>query len=393
MNNNKEAHLIQWDSNPQINNIIKKLISEWILPEHISYKNWEPYSNEIIDILKAELIKINPRKKIQLYVLINDFELLDDDRYFERIFEEDSISRIEEQNRSLFKEIYIKKVSIERNISKILDETLHFRRPLLSRWETIIVWIPNLNKIEQCLEWMRRNDIKKINIINWLDLNHLNSELDKVIKGFKKKKWINTEISLYLKDFLSSFISRIDIFKNIIWKDDLIKKFETRKKSKNKSSWWYFWVSIVLFLVIMSINIYNYFSVVKKEITIDEFIKHFLWQNIYLFFTEILLIILAFYFLSLFKTYRKVVELYDSHILLIESDFYYKNDEHFLWVDSSKLFDMRKENAQKIHLLPEKASEILNWKENITTEMPSWKILEGISNLINSLIEKLSSKK
>ena len=392
--NNKEIHLLQWDSNPKINNIIKKLIIDWFLSENISYKNWEWYSNEIIDVLREQLNKIKGRKKINLKVSLNDIELIDDEKYLDRIFDEKWLLLIEKQNRNLLKEIYVKKTSIERTIFSILDDTLHFRRHIMMfRSETLLSGIINLSKIEKIIEWIRREDKQKVWIIKDLDLNYINTELDKIIKWSKKKKWIIIEISLYLRDFLKNFIWRIDIFKDVIWKEDLIKKFEIRKDSKSNISWMYFSVSIFLFLLILWINTYKYFHVDEKSISFDKFIESFLWQNIYLFFTEIFIIILAFYFLSLFKTYRKIVELYDSHILLIESDFYYKNDEHFSWVDSNKLFDMRKENAQRIHLLPQRASEILNGKENSLKELPSIKLLESLWKILNSLVDKLSNKK
>ncbi len=394
--NNQEIHLIQWDSNPQINNIIKKLILEWFLPDNISYKNWESYSNEIIDILREELNKNRGRgrKKINLKLLLNDIELLDDERYFDRIFDKWSLELIEKQNRGLLKEIYIMKNSIERAIFSVLDETLHFRKhTMMFRTETLISWITNLSKIEKIVEWLRRKDKQKIWNINDLKLNDIYSELNKIIKASSKKKWVIINISLYLNDFLKNFIWRIDIFKDILWKEDLIKKFELRKKIKSNSSWWYFWVSILLFIIVLWVNTYKYFHVKEQYVTFNRFAEHFLWQNIYLFFTEICLLILAFYFLSLFKIYRKIVELYDSHILLIESDFYYKNDEHFIWVDSNKLFDMRKENAQKIHILPEKASEILNWKENMIKEVPTIKLIDKFSKLLDSLINKINTKK
>ncbi len=90
-------------------------------------------------------------------------------------------------------------------------------------------------------------------------------------------------------------------------------------------------------------------------------------------------------FLWLFKTYSKIVELYDSHILLIESDFYYKDDKDLwnLWNDT---FEMRKENTQKIHSLPEKTFEMLNWKLEIKTESPTWKVLDKIWEILEKIL-------
>jgi len=392
--NNKDAHLIQWDSNPQINNIIKKLINDGILTENISYKNWEWYSNEIIDVLREELNKIKGRKKINLIISLNDIEILDDEKYLGRIFNDEWINEIKVEDRDLFREIYIKKHSIERAIFSVLDDTLHFRRhTMMFRSETLISSITNLSKIEKILEWIRRGDKQKIWKITELDLDSINLELDKIIKWSKRKKWVNVDISLYLKDFLKNFIWRIDIFKDIIWKEDLIEKFEERKKIKKRATSLYLLLSISIFTLIIAYN-YKLFSDNKwNSESFTEFYKQFLGENVYLFSIEIILLILAFYFLGLFKSYFKIVELYDSHILLIESDYYYKNDEHFNWVNSEKLFDMRRENAQKIHSLPERASEILNWKENNLKELPSVKILENIWKILNSLVDKLSSKK
>ena len=74
------------------------------------------------------------------------------------------------------------------------------------------------------------------------------------------------------------------------------------------------------------------------------------------------------------------------------SDVYYKDDKD-LNVYNFATFELRKENTQKIHSLPEKTYNILNWKNEIKTELPTVKILENIWKILNSLVDKLSNKK
>ena len=119
----------------------------------------------------------------------------------------------------------------------------------------------------------------------------------------------------------------------------------------------------------------------KESYFLVDFWKIFLWGYIYIFSIETVLFILAFHFLWLFKVYKKVIELYDSHILLIESDDYYKNDTYFMSSNSEKILEMRKENAQKIHDLPWKIFDIFNWKDSFSSELPVWKALDIINNL------------
>ena len=73
----------------------------------------------------------------------------------------------------------------------------------------------------------------------------------------------------------------------------------------------------------------------------------------------------------------------DSHISLIKSDFHYRNDIQLHWAWEESLFELRKENTQKIHSLSDKVIGLF-WNKldiNTPTEM-SIKIIEKLVDKI-----------
>lgn len=247
-----------------------------------------------------------------------------------------------------------------------------------------------------------------INILSWF-IWETNSLLEKIWEiNFLNK--INENNIIYfnvsIRDFIPALISRIEIFWKDSEKNEFINKFSKKKNFKSWLAIIFLFISILLFwfVICQNFNLYKEKSQIFlecKNITIKnktycnkilltpaQFISEFLSKNIYLFSIEMLSIILAFYFLWLFKTYRKVVELYDSHILLIESDFYYKNDQDLITWDE-KTFELRKENTQKIHNLPEKAFLMLHWKESINENVPSLKLIDKFSEFLEIIIKKI----
>lgn len=206
-------------------------------------------------------------------------------------------------------------------------------------------------------------------------------DLDRDLSNKLNNKYISIDIEFPIYELVNWLIWKISILNGFFQKESFIQKFELRKSKKEKESVKYFWIGIWFFSFIIIWNIVMFILNYDKSFWLVEFWKKFLWKNIYIFSIEIILFILAFYFLWLFKVYKKVIELYDSHILLIESDDYYKNDSYFIGIDSEKILEMRKENAQKIHDLPWKIFDIFNWKDSFTSDLPVWKALDIINNL------------
>lgn len=391
-----KTHFQQWETIPNIELIISTLIKEGILPESTSEANRMLYANDIIKIIEDFVSTINPNSKIKLTVSIKDFHYDEENNLFERYFRinEKTIELIWPDQSKILMHTLRRKFQIERIIERILDDNLHTWRSmsLSSRWESLLSWIKDADKLTSILRNLRMISPKDVESVKsrlkWIDLEEINKNLDKILQVWGE---ISVDIALNKKDFLRAFISRIDLFKNLIQKEDLILKFDKRKDKKTIQSYRYIWTSVILFLIVLILNWVTFFSHLNNDSKLDfnKFIEVFLGQNIYLFTVEILILFLAFYFLSLFKSYLKIIELYDSHILLIEADFFYKNDEQFQDIDNkSALFNMRKENTQKIHNLPEKTFDLLNGKESLRENPSSIKILEEIITIVKKVINK-----
>lgn len=403
-----KAHFIQWESVPNIEHIIDALVKEGILPNYILSKNWISSINDIIQALKEELEKDSIRwENIKLSVYIKDrYPLQEDkeDRLYGLNFEYLSQDR---DQKDILKSILSKIFSLERSIISILEDNLHLRRFMLPRRNNLLAWYPFLKDLIDIVDNMKNLNMhhshslrdrslfegkkwqKLIFNLMKLDLQSINEQLDVIIRD-QDKTW-GIIISLNKRDFLSAFLSRIDIFKDFVQKEDLIKQFEKRKTSKIQLAHKYLFYSIIFFSLIFLLNCVMFYcsALENLSLTFFNFLEKFFGQNIFLFTLELLFLFLGLYFLSIYKSFLRIIELYDSHILLIESDFFYKNDDMFQnYEDTGAVFEMRKENAQKIHSLPEKTFMLLNGKEKITNEMPMVKIIENFLEITKSIIKK-----
>lgn len=401
-----QAHFIQWESVPNIERIIDALVKEGILPNYILPKNWISSINDIIQALKEELEKDSIRwGNIKLSVYIKDRYLLQEDKE-DRLYGLNFEYLPDGNEKDILKSILLKIFSLERTIISILEDNLHLRRFMLSRRNNLLAWYPFLKDIICALDDMKNSsayyhsvrDVSLFEEKKWqklifnlmkLDLQSINEQLDVIIRD-QDKTW-GIIISLNKRDFLSAFLSRIDIFKDFVQKEDLIKQFEKRKTSKIQLAHKYLFYSIIFFSLIFLLNCVMFYcsALENLSLTFFNFLEKFFGQNIFLFTLELLFLFLGLYFLSIYKSFLRIIELYDSHILLIESDFFYKNDDMFQnYEDTGAVFEMRKENAQKIHSLPEKTFMLLNGKEKITNEIPMVKIIENFLEITKSIIKK-----
>lgn len=401
-----KAHFIQWESVPNIELIIDALVKEGILPNYILPKNWISSINDIIQALKEELEKDSIRwGNIKLSVYIKDSYLLQEDKE-DRLYGLNFEYLPDGNEKDILKSILLKIFSLERTIISILEDNLHLRRFMLSRRNNLLAWYAFLKDIICAVDDMKNSsayyhsvrDISLFEGEKWqklifnlmkLDLQSINEQLDVIIRD-QDKTW-GIIISLNKRDFLSAFLSRIDIFKDFVQKEDLIKQFEKRKTNKIQLAHDYLSWSIIFFSLIFLLNCAMFYcsALENLSLTFFNFLEKFFGQNIFLFTLELLFLFLGLYFLSIYKSFLRIIELYDSHILLIESDFFYKNDDMFQnYEDTGAVFEMRKENAQKIHSLPEKTFMLLNGKEKITNEMPMVKIIENFLEITKSIIKK-----
>lgn len=408
-------------SNFEKNNFFNVLFSNWIEDKYKKiikkvYK-YNNINNYIENILKTTIYNSLHLQEHNIY-FENNKDILDTYRYLSNFI--DKINRIDNffrddlvyllkkikrwDSRSLSQKIkieeidkYIQEIEESTDLFKIFEiiDTLNNKKYILENkfFKRFVFELDHLF----FEKWELDNNISLKNLFNE-EIDILNQKLsllkEEDIKVELDELLNNRNINFYiqLSEFIPAFISRIDIIEEWEKKRTFIEKFEIRKNNKKRLSALYLLLSILIFWLIIFYNYTVYLANISSSKTLIDFIHIFLWRNIYLFSIELLLIILGFYFLWLFKTYSKIVELYDSHILLIESDFYYKDDKD-LNMYNLATFELRKENTQKIHSLPEKTYSILNWKWEIKTELPTIKIWENIWKILNSLVDKLSNKK
>lgn len=354
----EEAHFIQWDLNPNFRNIFKTLQENSYLSEDINISEWK----ENIDLIIEELnwLEENDWKIILKYFW--KFESTTDSWWVKKLndspfFKEKNLTN---EKKDLLVNIYKKGTELKMQI----------------HWDLRDIWFSSRSLI-------RNNFLVYYDRITEI-FDYPEEELQKIDKYLSEKltnKNVLLDIQIYIRDLVKLLLWKISI---LIWfytKISFIEKFEERKKEKQEEAKKYFKIWIWIFGIIIVINFLMFYCN-DESYSLVDFWKKFLWKNIYIFSIEIILFILAFYYLWLFKVYKKVIELYDSHILLIESDDYYKNDTYFRSSNSEKILEMRKENAQKIHDLPWKIFDIFNWKDSFSSELPVWKALDIINNLI-----------
>ena len=360
----KEAHFIQWDLNPNFINIFKTLQEKSYLSEDINIFEWQ----ENIDLIIKELNlleKNNWKIILKYFWKFESTELLLDIgldtglyRGFDRLFWKKE--NLTNETKDLLFNIYKKDRLLNRQINRDLIDIWFLLSSII--FDSFLVYYNRITEISDYSE-------EKL------------QEIDKDLSEKIINKNVLLDIQISIRDLVKSLIWKISILRWLYTKISFIEKFETRKKEKQEEAKKYFKIWIWIFVTIILINFGMFYYHLKESYSLLDFWKNFLWKNIYIFSIEIILFILAFYYLWLFKAYKKVIELYDSHILLIESDDYYKNDTYFISSNSEKILEMRKENAQKIHDLPWKIFDIFNWKDSFSSELPVWKALDIINNL------------
>lgn len=196
------------------------------------------------------------------------------------------------------------------------------------------------------------------------------------------------EITMNVDKLISLLRKAMEPYEDDQRKLNFIEKFKIKQEEKMRKGRLYLIYSALLFASVIIGNICVSFFQVNSKISLMEFVQHFLWHNIYAFCAEVLILILAFSFFGLFKKYAKLSEMYDAHILLIESDFYYKDDIDLQW-KGDKTFELRKENTQKIHNLPEKSFDILSGKGETKSDIPIIQAIEQLTNTSEKILHNL----
>lgn len=350
-------HFKQWKHWVILANIFETLASRNILKGFTSFDNWRNDIDLILNQLYNYIFISKPK---------NDYiKLTANIDYFYSV----RIMSIPRKGDSLKDGILLKQ-------RQILDTIIDIYKSWM--WADVGVWFSPTSIFKPDIEnWIDFRRVREWDNISEDTLKKLNNNLDDILSGWN----IDISFSIDSNVFIEDLIRKLLPFKGSESKNNFVDKFESRKDKKEKEAKKYFRIGIWIFTLILIWNLVMFWFNLDKSFWLTEFWKNFLWKNIYIFSVEVILLILAFYFMWLFKVYKKVIELYDSHILLIESDYYYKMDEYFLSIDSEKILEMRKENAQKIHDLPWKIFDIFNWKDSFTSDLPVWKALDIINNL------------
>lgn len=364
MEDYKGCHFRQGISTPNVDLIISDLIKEWILKWYTPFYHRSQASEEIIISLKNFIENSTEKERLNIKIYIEKFNIHYSsflDYWLSKLTLFLPKNEIDDINK-----IVLITNTIYFTINEILINSLPSSKQIFWFRDIVLVWekleknYKSWKEISDFFGNMRLNfsqeEIEKLKKYDFSEIRQILEEFYEI-----KKNWWIINIKLHTNNFLERFIEKINIFKDIFKKDDFVKKFEDRKKIKIEKAnnyWRYFkWISwIIIWTNLILITIYWW-----NELSFEQFIKQFFWYKIYIISFELILWFILFYFLWMFKLYNKIVEMYDSHILLIEADFFYKNDEQFQRIsDETALFNMRKENTQKIHMLPEKMFAILN---------------------------------
>lgn len=182
----------------------------------------------------------------------------------------------------------------------------------------------------------------------------------------------------------------------------LISQLESEKEAKMNSAKIYLRTAIIafLFIAILNIMLFTIASYRGWQPNISEFMASFLGRGIYLITIEVFVIFVAFYFLSIYKSYVKLSELYNSYKLLISADEFFKDDIDYDYRHRGDkgedreaefrlaYFNMRKENAQKIHNLPDRVYNLFSQKVPLKETPSTVSLLEELVKSISSLIIK-----
>ncbi len=369
--------------------IIKELIKKWILDKSLLNNNWIPDFKEIFIFLDSNRDKFVD-KSINLNIELDEKRL--QDNYISSRFQErfnirqlhlDSVNT--DEIFEILKKIYLLNYNIEQALFRAFSD-----RRMIWFWKEFFEIVFDDNELMDFYLLIKKNILSRqfdekiiYKIINRYDFKRVLQKLESI---FTSKK---IQIHIDTKYFVSKFLEKIDVFSEYTSKEDdeniaFIDKFKlTRdKKIELAEKYYNLWLKLLSWVII--INLLLYFLNIWNKESFEDFILWFLWNWIFLFIVELILFTIGIYCFKLYNFYSKLVELYDSHIWLIESDLHYKNDEQLINWGIDSVFTLRKENTQKIHNLPDKALNLLNLKTDINTHSDfSIKIIEKLIDKIN----------
>ncbi len=421
-------HFIRGESVPNIQKIIEVLKNTWLIDQTIIPDKW------MIDIDKIkQTLKNWDYRGIELNFLIQ-LKLTTED--LSATIDDDLLSILDNNTKELFKNIILKTSLMKQTSWQVITDALSINKHLLPIDQTIdlkIIWLSSIDNLWIILKKIkdlnqrnermsnrlrmvenrryRLNTIDERNIrTNYeeekreieLEINQIISERERQIKNvieFNKSigflEISNQVDSLYKKDtieiwiladvFVPSFYQRINIIETwAVKKNELLEVLTTSKDAKEKLATKFLNISIGLICSALFINSISYICNYQNSLSIHEFIKLFLWHSFHFFIIEVILISSAIISFFQFRMYSKIVEIYDTYIFIVNSDSSYKDDDHFHMDDMEwqrRLFEMRKENTQKIHTLPEKTYSLLCWWK-ISDDLPQAKALEELIWLI-----------
>ena len=367
--------------------IFKEIAEKGIINKKLLIPSWK---NNLIKII--EEIGTNLEKGIGEIISLNlklDLESLNRDSSFKSSNEKSEL--IKNENQEITKNI--KKIKwINRNIEYAINSIFSIRWVIQTTRFVEISWKHHVLREFNNAIINNRAFNNQIEIDNnfWLNFE-VNQEQMNLISHTIDELYTTKIIciDIELRFFLRRFLQKINIYSDLTpsieeeKKEDFIQKFTNTKNEKHKIGERYLKMWIAILGIVLLIDCFLFGLNFNKTKTLTTFIEGFLWNWIYILFIQLILVIVGLFFIKQFNFYSKLTELYESNISLIESDFHYKNDNQLYDVNHDLVFQMRKENTQKIHNLPERVTELFCLKNDVksTTELST--------RVIDKLIDKL----
>lgn len=390
-------YLDEWRRNYKLNYsaIVQEFIDKWILDKSFSQKAGSPKFKDIFVFLN------NNRDKFVDEEIILDIELdneiLNDDFFNARLLDRIQLNlewisnEKNDESSEWFKSmktIYV----IMKNIDIAIDRAFSARAMVWSRNlydirfddTALMAFYKAVKRIFDGRNISNKDlhSMDNLFILDRYDFSHIDKKLNEIVLSKSIKIQINT------KFFITKFLEKIDVFSEYKSEEEksniqFIDKFTATRNQKELLAEKYYRYWMYSIWVLLTINIVLYIYNFWNTLSFDSFLQRFLWSWVYILFIEILVITIGAYCFKLYNFYSKMVELYDSHIGLIESDLHYKNDEQLINGWDEALFELRKENTQKIHSLPDKALDLLSLKWDMKTSSDfSIKIIEKLIDKI-----------
>lgn len=434
--NTSKPHFVRWDTIPHIPEILSVLKQNWLIDQAIliEWDKWLYNVEEIKNSLSNSTYKnVILQFNIQLKITFEDSLWSLEDEF---------LNPIQESNRDYFKNIVLKTRQMKQLSWKVITEALSINKNILSPEQAIIIpWIEWIDQIENILSTLKKiidltqrkeriNSRIRINERNqyriypnderhrpfdWSAENNefetekrqLTEDLEKqakIVSTIENKlnfEELNVKINNYYNQetspiwiisdiFVPSFYQRINIIETwVVRQNELVKLLNSSKTSKQILSNKFLWAGIIFLIIILVLNICLYILNFDRYLVPYEFVKMFLGHGFYLAIFEIILFSSAIISYMQFRLYSKIVEIYDTYIFIVSSDSSYKDDDQFLPNDPEwqrRLFEMRKENTQKIHTLPEKTYSLL-CSSKASDDLPQLKLLEELVAIIKKVKE------